>query len=236
MKVVNRAMERSSCIITICEPMAKAYASLFSKPVHVLYTSAEQETEQLENHGQRLAYFGSLGLERDDQLIFIGKKFMSITGRTIDVYSSEMRPEILKKLVPQNGIEFHHSVSAEEMKQIYKSCMGVIHTESFDNNISSRTRFSISTKIAESLASGPCLFAFGPKGIASIDYLIDTNSAIVVTDPRQLEEGLRLLFNRENRCKVINNARITAQNNHNSLINGQKLRQWFSLAIDSFID
>lgn len=169
MKIVHKNMRRSSSIITVCEPMAREYKALFSKPTHVMYTPAELENITFNEDAKIVAYFGSLGLGRDDQLIEIGKSFKSLTGRNIDVFSSEKREEVLKKLIDANGISFHRAVTADEMKNILQKCIAVIHTESFDPEIAGRTRFSISTKIAESLAYGPCLFAYGPSDIASIE-------------------------------------------------------------------
>ena len=66
-------------------------------------------------------------------------------------------------------------------------------------------RFSVSTKIAESLMYGPCLIAYGPEGIASIDYLKENNAAYVISRPEDLEKGLEeILTNKELRgadCK-----------------------------------
>lgn len=235
MKLVHKTMNRSSCIITVCEPMARAYRSMFSKPTHVLYTPAEQRNVSYNEAADKLAYFGSLGLGRDDQLVDIGRCFKAITGRNIDVYSSEIRPAVLQKLVPDSGIEFHGAVSAIEVKTIYQECMGVIHTESFDEKRMGRTRFSVSTKIAESLAYGPCLFAYGPKEIASIEYLINTKSAVVVTDPKELHKKLAEFVHDHNERKhVLERARSVALKNHNDQANGKKLRGWLNEAIDSF--
>ena len=235
MRLVHKIMKRSSSIITVCEPMAKAYGAIFSKPTHVLYTSAEQETIKYNVDGEKLAYFGSLGLSRDDQLVAIGKCFKAITGRNIDVYSSEIRPNVINKLVVENGINFHKAVSPVEMKKIYSECMGVIHTESFDLKTLGRTRFSVSTKIAESLAYGPCLFAYGPKEQAGFEYLIKNKAALVVTDPVYLESGLKnFIYDKENRKKIILRARNVAKENHNIRINGEKVRTWLREAINSY--
>ena len=56
--------------------------------------------------------------------------------------------------------------------------MAVIHTESFEQEMMELVRFSVSTKIAESLMYGPCLIAYGPEGIASIDYLKENKCRI----------------------------------------------------------
>ena len=93
--------------------------------------------------------------------------------------------------------------------------MAVIHTESFDEQMQHMVRFSVSTKIAESLMYGPCLLAYGPEGIASIDYLKEHNAAYVITDQDDPETALRKFLNdRELRETILKNARALAQQNH----------------------
>ena len=64
---------------------------------------------------------------------------------------------------------------------------------------------------------GPCFCEYGPKDVASIEYLIQYGAAFVVTDPKDLVQGLQELFtNSELREQIINAARNTAKEKHNS--------------------
>lgn len=221
MKTVKKTIALSSSIITICEKMSKDYSSLFNKNCHVLYTTAEDYNVKFSSNPKMFAYFGSLGLERNKQLIEIGKavdSIKNITGiNTVDVFTADKDAELLKEMAQAKGITVHKSVSESEMLEIQKNCIAVIHTESFDEKIRNRIRYSVSTKIAESLMCGPCLFAYGPKDVASIEYLIQYGAAFVVTDPKDLVQGLQELFtNSELREQIINAARNTAKEKHNS--------------------
>ena len=62
-----------------------------------------------------------------------------------------------------------------------------------------------------------CIFAYGPKNIASMDYLAENSAAITVMDKNQLKNGLRdALYNSELRNKTIENAEMLAEKNHNA--------------------
>ena len=92
---------------------------------------------------------------------------------------------------------------------------------------------SISTKIADSLASGICLFAYGPKEVASIEYLIDNECAVVCVDKEKLKATLINIFvDKELRDKCINNAIQTAERNHNTLKVGKAVREVFEKVND----
>lgn len=112
--------------------------------------------------------------------------------------------------------------------------MAVIHVESFEKEVRERTKYSISTKIAESLTYGPCLFAYGPRGIASIDYLCQYNSAIVATSKDELVEKLSLIGNSSYRKDTMNRARDVAKMNHNTIYNGKMIKNIFEKSIQSY--
>jgi len=60
----------------------------------------------------------------------------------------------------------------EEIYDGLRQCiMVIIHTESFSPRTQKMIQYSVSTKIADSLLNGPCLIAYGPEKLASIDYL-----------------------------------------------------------------
>ena len=238
MKTVKKVANRCSSIITVCQSMADAYSKLFHKKCHTLYTSAQPVNTKFNKEAKRIAYFGSLGLGRDNQLVEIGKVLLQCKiedkPKLIDVFTFDQREEALAKMVVKNGIRLNKGVTQDEMYRIYSECRAVIHVESFDPNISQRTKYSLSTKIAESMASAPCLFAYGPKGIGSIEYLIDNNSAIVVTNSTELEKALTRLFIDEKYVDTVKcNARKVASKNHDIKKNYDKLYGILQGAIDN---
>ncbi len=240
MKTVKKTMELSSSIVTICEKMSKDYSSLFNKECQVLYTTAEKYNIEFSNNPKMFAYFGSLGLERDKQLIELGKAVNSlknITGiYTIDIFTADKNIELLKEMSKAEGITIHKSVSESEMLEIQKKCIAVIHTESFDEKIRKRIKYSVSTKIAESLMYGPCLFAYGPQDVASIEYLMKYNAAYIVTDKKDLIQGIQELFtNAELRKNIINSARNIADENHSSIRNTIILNTELEKAVQKYV-
>ena len=93
--------------------------------------------------------------------------------------------------------------------------MAVIHTESFDSTMQKRVRYSVSTKIADSLASGTPILAYGPEEVASISYLRGNDAAFCATDLSELKDVLiELVSNEEKRKNVLLNSYKLAQNNH----------------------
>ena len=231
LKTVKKTMRYAEYILTICDSMKKEYEKLFSKTCYVLHTSAEQRKLRIDPDAQRISYIGNLGYNRNLQLVEIGNALRNF-GRQVEVYSGERNEDTLATL-KKDGICFHGSISAEEVLTVMGNSLAVIHTESFDPEIQNEIRFSVSTKIAESLMYGPCLIAYGPEGIASIDYLKENNAAYVISRPEDLEKGLEeILTNKELREQIVRNARALALKNHNADVNPRKVRKWLQEVVD----
>lgn len=217
LKSVNKAVDYAKLLFCICENMSRDYSTLFHKDCITVHTPSTINAPLRLEKSNQISYLGNLGYNRDKQLIEIGRCLKKL-GRGIDhidVYSAESRPEIIKQLNEDNGIVFHKAVGAEEVLQIMGKSIAVIHTESFDEEIQKSVRYSVSTKIADSLASGTCIFAYGPAGLASIDYLQSNDAAICCTNRDNLLCDLRdMLDYPDLRARVIQNALHIAEENH----------------------
>lgn len=230
LKTVHKTMARAGAIFTICESLQKVYEKLFQKECYVLHTSAPERDSPGNAPGSGIAYLGNLELQRDRQLVDIGRTLqtMNVPGipKFLDVYSCERAPEILKTLTPENGIRFHGGVSAQKVLKVMQASLAVIHTESFAPRIREIVRYSVSTKIAESLMNGPCLIAYGPEGIASMDYLKENGAAYTITEPEALEQGLKeILTDARLREEIVARARKLARANHSAQAGPAQLRR-----------
>ncbi|MBQ7230961.1 MAG: glycosyltransferase [Oscillospiraceae bacterium] len=233
MKTVRRTMDRAAELFVISESMKREYEKLFGKKCRVLHTPARNKEVPRQIPGQ-VSYIGNLGLGRHQQLLEMGRSLKALDAdcpRFIDVYSGERNPEILKTLTEENGIRFHGMISPAQVPEVMGRSLAVIHTESFDAETARIVRFSVSTKIAESMMYGPCLIAYGPAGIASVDYLKEHDAAFVISDPAGLGSGLeRILTDAALRQRIVNNARALAAKNHNADTNSGNVRAWLEEA------
>lgn len=236
MKVVRRTVRDSAFMLTICKSMAEKYSELFNIPCHLLYTAVDEREVNPSLNASQISYFGGLSLGRSNQLITIGKHLAKSNNEAlpkyIDVYSFEKNPEILANMTSDNGIMFHGAVSQSEMFEHYSKSLAIIHVESFEEDIRERTKYSISTKIPEALSYGPCLLAYGPEGIASIDYLLENNAALVATKEQDLDKLFEELTDQNITSSIIENARKLAKKNHDPVQNHKALKSWFEIAID----
>lgn len=217
MKAVNKAMSYCSAIFCICDSMTHDYGKLFNKKAVTIHTAASFNEKLSGEKKRKISYIGNLGYNRHLQLVDIGRtlKKLNLDINSIDVYSSEIREEILEAMTEENGIAFHGAIPSDEVKRVIAESIAVIHTESFEEAIKNSVKYSVSTKIADSLMSGTCILAYGPADISSIRYLSDNNAAFCITSKQSLEDGLRRLITDDGeRNSIAANAFTLAKKNH----------------------
>ena len=219
----NELMKHTSFYITASDKMHELYKKEFGGNGCSLLTSTTKAKTPIKNANIKVSYIGNLGLDRWRPLLEIGR-VLKKEGIILDIYSSDMEKSLLSYFTVDNGINFCGSISAEEVQVVMSASTLLIHVEAMDEINKEKTRYSMSTKIAESLSSGVCIFAYGPNDIASIEYLKNNNAACVVTSRKELENKLLQVLNDERlRHKYIKNACKLAEKRHNDLVNSEKL-------------
>lgn len=226
-RTMAETMERTSVIFTICPSMAEAYEGAFHRPCRVLHTAAPVGTALEPPEKGQVSYIGNVSFGRWEQLVRMGQALRALGREGIHVYSREDDSKIRRHLTRENGILFHGAIGAEKVRAVMGKSVAVVHTESFDPDWQKAVRFSVSTKIAESLMYGPCLIAYGPEGVASIDYLKKTGAAFVIPSEAELEEKLeRILSDPNLRWETVSRARQVAAAHHDPAVNSAKVRHW----------
>ena len=229
MKQVKKTVAYSSKLFCICDKMSRDYGEFFGKPTVTIHTPATITEPLKYEKTNSVSYIGNLGYKRNEQLVKIGRALKSLDVKDkpefIDVYSGENDPDILIDLTEENGIKFHGSIPADKVLEVMGKSLAIIHIESFDPEMRKRVAYSVSTKIADSLASGTPLLAFGPAEVASVEYLIDNKAAFCATSEDELQRVLgELITDSKKREEIVYNALALAKKNHDSHTNCSMLR------------
>lgn len=228
---IRKLLEKSKIVFTICDSLAEAYSSEFACKTLTLSTAAniKRNTVPIKNNSKSIVYLGSLHLNRYLSLIEIGKALDHInkthkTNFELLIYSSCTDSFILDSFKNVSSIRFKGFVGGSDVYSIMKQSLMLLHVEAFDAISVERTKFSVSTKIADSLASGVCLFAYAPVEVASMQHLIKYKCAAVATSSKVLEEVLmEYLFSEQKREETIMKALETARLCHDSNIQSSLL-------------
>jgi UDP-N-acetylglucosamine 2-epimerase len=211
--------------IYISDMLQQTYQREFNHRSTVIMTSTDMMCE--ENKEKELpftiSYLGTLGVGRHTSLIEIAEAIRNVMPNYfLDIYGNAPNKQIKRELENCSGIRLKGFVSYKNVVNIMKKSSLLVYAESFKWGLKN----AFSTKIADSLACGTCLFAYGPEDTASIKYLRENEAACVVSDSSQLETYLKeIITNKDLRRKYIINALNLAKTNHDMDINKRYFRK-----------
>ena len=229
-KIINKLMNRTSLVITICDELAVSYNKEFGVETKTVMTGSNyqiKENCQTAENVSSITYMGNIGLKRNYALAQIGTALDEIneefdTSYSLNIYSGEQNASVLSVFNGIKSINLCGFVSGKEFEKVMNSAEVLLHVESFDEDAVDLVKNSISTKIGDCLGSGICLFAYGPNNVASINYLLKNEVAIVCSDKSKLKDKLLFLFNdKKQREYSIQNALKIAKLNHDANVVGK---------------
>lgn len=229
---IEQLMAHTSHIFAISEESRKLYSETFSVPASLCMTGSQKVPAvypSVRDEVRTLAYFGNIRINRYHSLAEIGRALDSINAErgsdvSLEIYTGEKDPIFLSVFEGIRSVRLHGFLTGPAFDEAMQAADVLVHTEAFDEDSIDRVRHSVSTKIADSLAGGTPLFAYGPDCVSSMRHLIDHRCAITATAQKDLQATLcRLLDDRKLREESVWNALETARLFHSTEQNSQHL-------------
>lgn len=222
---IRKLLHSSAHLVVISQELKEAYAQEFGVETTVLMTGTAYPIAQQArpaSNPQSICYFGNIRCNRYLSLAQIGHTLDAInrhrgTDYRLNIYSAEKNPDILRTFEGIQSVQLCGFVSGEAFDEAFRSADFLLHTEAFDEASMDFVQHSVSTKIADSLASGIPLLAYGPAQVSSMQHLLRHDCAITATSQDQLRTMLETAFEDEaRRQQVASNALQTAKEYHDS--------------------
>ncbi len=148
------------------------------------------------NKAKKLVYTGNLGNHRWEELWHIGQALDKINeGHKLIIYSiTPLTNDIKEKFNATKSIDFRGKISADKIPEIQLDADVLVHVESMRFKERLLVHQSFSTKIVDHFVRARATFAVGATDVASIDYLLNRDAAVVATAREQIEPQLRKLL------------------------------------------
>lgn len=146
-----------------------------------------------------ISYFGNIGLGRNESLNEIAYSLGEINSNYIlNIYSNESDSQMISLLKQNPNIRFYGSVAYSEVQKKTLESDMIIIVEGFKKADVNITRYSLSTKVADSLASGVNIFAYGSIECGAIEYALETGCIETCVEKDKLTSALRsFIYSRE---------------------------------------
>ena len=231
-KKMKTLLEASRHVVTISDELAHDYTAEFGCQCTVISTGSNSKNalNSTCGNGEIMSYFGNLQLGRYLSLAEVAKAVDLYNGKhgssiVLNIYTADCSPNVLEAFKGIMCAHFCGFLTADKMYVEMKKASVLLHVESFEVENRERVKYSISTKIADSLASGICILAYGPAELASVEYLRRNECAFVATDAKELENKISdCLGNPKARTQTATKALDVAARNHDSLRESERLK------------
>ncbi|MBQ3088434.1 MAG: glycosyltransferase [Clostridia bacterium] len=235
-KKICKLMQVTSKLVVICDALKNEFSKEFGVSTTTIMTGSDfihLNNPKIAESPTKLSYFGNLSCNRHLSLADIGRELDLInknkgTDLKLNIYTAEKNPDIISVFSDIKSVNIRPFISGDAFKSALLTSELLLHVEAFDEQSIDTVKHSVSTKIADSLASGIPFVAYGPSNVASLEYLISKECAIVATSNEEIENALcKAFFDKKARESVVCNAVKTAQTYHNSLENSKRLLSIF---------
>lgn len=220
-QLTEKIMSHSVNAIYCSEKCMKKYGSYFGlngKPIYVSSGLNRRKFRPINGKDPKFLYCGSVRLGRNYALVEIADALRAINRDYIlDVYTGDSDAEVCRPLVSHPNINFCGRVGYDKIEHLISECDVFVVAEGFRSQDLLFTRYSLSTKAADGLASGAQVFAYGPADAGVIEYLASTEATAVCDDQRTLIDVLRNMINDVQFQKECSEKAISATNRNHTL-------------------
>lgn len=219
-KLIRTVFSHKGSAIYIGDKIRDKYNSEFGLNGETVYLTSDIERHtfrEINKEKPRITYCGNIRLGRNTSLADIGEVLASINSAyTLEVYSAEKNEEFIKVLKGKPGIDYRGAVPYREVKEVMRDSDIVVIVEGFRKKDIQTTRYSLSTKAADAMATGGQIFVYGSMDCGVIEYMASTQCAVVCSNREQLKESLeRLIADEEMQKRLYSQSEKMSFEHHN---------------------
>lgn len=219
-KLIDKVFEHKGSAIYIGNKIRDKYNSEFHLDGETVYLTSSMKRrafKKIDKKNPNIIYCGNIRLGRNISLNEIGRALGEIDPcYKLNIYSNETDQNFYSLFKDNPNIQFNGAISYEEVQKLLIESDIVIVTEGFAAKDVEVTRYSLSTKVADSLSSGAIVLGYGPIDCGVIEYLHEIDCGVVCTSIEQLVPSIRnLLNNFDLQYDYYKKALIVSAKNHN---------------------
>lgn len=218
-KTIRKVFEHEGSAIYIGDKIRDKYNSEFNLEGETVYlTSSIQKRDfrPINVNEPQICYFGNLHIGRNKSIVDIADEIRKINEHyMIDVYSGETDISLTGMLEKHSNIRFHGTIPYTEVQKKTAECDILLVVEGFKKKDVDISRYSLSTKVADSLSAGVQVLAYGSLECGAIEYLKQVDCATVCTHKNDIKNYVeQLIFDVEKQRRLYKKSAEIVERNH----------------------
>ena len=197
-RLIRKVLSHPGSANYISDKIRDKYNDTFGLDGETVYLSSSinrRSFKQVSVASPLITYFGNIRMGRNHSLNDIGFALGAINpDYRLEVYSGEKDPSYYKILQDNPFIVYGGTIPYEVVKQKMTDSDITIIVEGFRRKDIDCSRYSLSTKAADALASGVTILTYGSEECGIIEYMLSTGASFVCCDKTKLEDTIRALL------------------------------------------
>lgn len=196
--LIRKVFKNPGSAIYISDKIRDKYNTEFGlngETVYLTSTIERKDFSSINKETPLITYFGNIRMGRNDSLCDIANVLGEINPNyKIEIYSNEKDNEYYEQLKNNPNVIYGGSIPYEYVKEKMKKSDITLIVEGFKKNDIELSRYSLSTKAADALASGAAILTYGSSECGIIEYMKSTEASVVCTKKDDLKNSIELLI------------------------------------------
>ena len=219
-RLIRKVLAHKGSAIYISDKIRDKYNNdmgLDGETVYLTSTIKRKPFSLINSTNPLITYFGNIGMGRNHSLNDIGYALGQINpGYRVEVYSNAIDSSLYKIFEKNPNVYYGGVIPYEKVQEKMKASDVTIIVEGFKEKDINLSRYSLSTKAADALASGATILTYGSKECGIVEYMKSTNASFVCSDKNQLVETIKGMFQDIDLQKLYyDQAIVITHKNHN---------------------
>ena len=219
-KLIDSVLAWPGSAMYISDKIRDKYNAEFNldgETVYLASTIQRKPFSVINSDNPIITYFGNIRMGRNNSLNDIGHALGRINqDYTLEVYSNEQDEKYYGVFKENPNVKFMGSVPYNEVQKKMAESDITIIVEGFAEHDINLSRYSLSTKAADALASGASILTYGSLESGIIDYMKSTEASMVCTNKKELVKNIiKLMNDQELQKKYYDQAIVMTEKHHN---------------------
>lgn len=220
-KLIDSVFAHGGSAAYIGDKIRDKYNAEFGLSGETVYLVSEVERQPfrpIRTENPKIVYCGNIRLGRDRSLIEIADVLSEINpGYRLTVYSNETDQTYYRALEKTPNIDYKGTVPYEQVKKELADCDITVVAEGFAKKDVDISRYSLSTKVADSLASGRFVLGYGSIECGAIEYLRTSKCGLTCVSLDELRRELPVVLGSAERQREAYDRALRISEEHHSL-------------------
>lgn len=220
-KLIRKVLKHKGSAIYISDKIRDKYNKDLGLDGETIYLNSTVQRKPFSpiNIGDPLiTYFGNIGMGRNNSLNDIGYALGKINPKyMLEVYSGSKDPSEYEVFKNNSNVYYGGTISYENVQKKMRNSDVTVIVEGFRPKDIDESRYSLSTKAADALASGATILTYGSQECGIVEYMQSTKASYVCTDKKKLEGVIREMISTPEKQQEYYNQQIVMTLEHHNV-------------------